>query len=211
MSALFELLYPPRCAFCGARGVRGVCAGCAARLPRLKQPLRTGASYGVCAAPLAYEGVARTALLRFKFRRARYAAPALGRMVAQCAAEELGGRFDVVTWVPTARGRVRRRGYDQSYLLARYAARVWDTKPQRLLRKLRNNPPQSGLSAAERRGNVLGAYAAAAPNRIRGRRILLIDDVITTGATLGECARVLREAGAESVVCACFASASTEK
>ena len=73
----------------------------------------------------------------------------------------------------------------------------------RLLRKTRNNAAQSGLSsAAERRGNVLGVYEAENTDRIRGAKILLIDDILTTGATLGECVRVLREAGAADVVCA---------
>ncbi len=78
------------------------------------------------------------------------------------------------------------------------------------MRKRRHTPPQSGLGAAQRRGNVLGVYEAADVARIENARVLLIDDIITTGSTLGECARVLKEAGAQSVVCACLASASVE-
>ena len=78
--------------------------------------------------------------------------------------------------------------------------------PEALLKKCGDNPAQSGLSdAAARRANVLGMYDPADPARIRGRRILLIDDVCTTGATLAECARTLREAGAQTVVCAAVA------
>ena len=96
-------------------------------------------------------------------------------------------------------------GYGE--LLARCAAEA-----VRLLRKTRNNAAQSGLSsAAERRGNVLGVYEAENTDRIRGAKILLIDDILTTGATLGECVRVLREAGAADVVCATLARAVTEK
>ena len=135
-----------------------------------------------------------------------------GELLARCAAEELGGRFDTVTWVPVSKKREHERGYDQAYLLAKETARHWGIEPVRLLRKTRNNAAQSGLSsAAERRGNVLGVYEAENTDRIRGAKILLIDDILTTGATLGECVRVLREAGAADVVCATLARAVTEK
>lgn len=92
---------------------------------------------------------------------------------------------------------------DQARLLAESACRLWETKPLPLLRKTVHNPAQSGLKeAAARRANVLGVYEAVDPERISGHRILLVDDICTTGATLAECARVLREAGAADVVCA---------
>jgi ComF family protein len=205
-----DVFFPPRCVFCGARGVRGTCASCAARLPRQPKQRREG-TFGVCAVPLRYEGRAREAILRFKFRGGRGAAEGFGALLAQAAAEELGGTFEVVTWAPVSRRRERERGYDQSFLLARAACRLWDTAPARLLVKRRHTPPQSGLSAAERRANVLGAYEACAPERLQNARVLLVDDIVTSGATLTECVRVLRDAGAASVVCACLASASTEK
>ena len=210
-SPLLDLLFPPRCAFCDAVDARGVCPRCEARLPRLKKPLREGAGFGKCAVPLRYDGVVRSALLRYKFRGRRGAARGFGALLAQCAAEELSGEFDCVTWVPVSRRRERERGFDQAYLLSREAARLWEAKPLRLLQKRRDNPPQSGMSAAERRANVLGAYEAAEPDALRGARVLLVDDVVTTGATLAECARTLALAGAKSVVCAALASASTER
>ena len=208
MSALLDLLFPPKCAFCGRVDRGGVCPACERALPRTETALREGAGYGKCAVPLRYEGAVREAILRWKFRGGRSATRGFGRLLAQCAAEELSGEFDCVTWAPVSDRRRRERGYDQAYLLARAAAREWETKPLALLRKTRDNAPQSGLGAPERRGNVLGVYAAASPERTAGARILLIDDVITTGATLSECARVLKAAGAESVVCACLASAT---
>ena len=208
-NAILDLFFPPRCAICARVGVHGVCAACAQTLPRAEKPLREEPPFGRCAAPLRYEGAVREALLRFKFRGARSAAEGFGQLLAQCAAEELGGEFDVVTWVPVSAARRKRRGYDQSYLLARAAARVWGIEPAELLRKTRDNPPQSSLSgAAERRGNVAGVYAAADLARIENARILLVDDIVTTGATLGECVRVLKDARSQSVVCACVASAT---
>lgn len=207
-SALLELFFPPKCAFCGRVDARGVCEDCGRTLPRTELPLREGKGYGKCAVPLKYESRVREALLHFKFRGGRGAAVGFGRLIGQCVAEELGGMFDTVTYAPVSAKRRAARGYDQAYLLAREAARPWDLGPLTLLRKTRDNPPQSGLDAAARRSNVVGVYEACDPERIKGRRILLIDDILTTGSTLSECARVLYAAGAASVVCACAAAAT---
>lgn len=206
---LLGLLFPPKCPFCARVLDRpGVCAGCRASLPWTAEADSLWELPGGlrCAAPLWYRDAVREGLLRFKFRGAPGAAEPLGRLIAQCAAERLSGEFDTVTWVPVSRRRLGRRGYDQAELLARGACRVWGVPPVRLLEKVRDNPAQSGLAeGAERRENVKGVYRAAEAEAVRGRRVLLIDDICTTGATLRECARVLREAGAAEVVCACAA------
>ena len=203
---LLDLFFPPRCAFCRTVGVHGVCQNCEKTLPRTPEPLCKDTSFGVCAAPLLYEGAVRESLLRFKFHGVQGAAEGYGALLAQCVAEELGGEFDLVTWVPVSRERERERGYDQAFLLARETAKHWDTKPVRLLRKTRDNAAQSGLSsAAERQGNVLGVYKTENTEMLKNARVLLIDDILTTGSTLGECVRVLKEAGAKSVVCAALA------
>ena len=111
-----------------------------------------------------------------------------------------------------SRKRLRKRGYDQARLLAEAACRLWDTMPVRLLEKTVDNPAQSGLTeAAARRANVLGVYAPCPGAEIQGKRILLIDDICTTGATLTECVRVLKDAGAAEVVCAAVAHTREEK
>ena len=153
---LLDLFFPPRCAFCRRTGVHGVCADCERTLPYAKVQLCEGAGFGRCASPLLYEDAVRESLLRFKFHGAQSAAEGYGELLARCAAEELGGQFDTVTWVPVSKKREHERGYDQAYLLAKETARHWGIEPVRLLRKTRNNAAQSGLSsAAERRGNVL--------------------------------------------------------
>ena len=208
--ALLDLFFPPKCAFCGKVGVHGACAACVKTLPYAEKPLRAGTGFGRCAAPLRYEGVVRDSILRFKFHGVQSAAEGYGALLAQCAAEELGGEFDVVTWAPVSDKRRKQRGYDQSQLLAAETAKAWGVAPVALLKKTRDTPPQSGLCAPERRGNVIGVYEAVHAERIKNARILLIDDILTTGSTLSECARVLRDAGAQSVVCACLAQASLE-
>ena len=200
------LLFPSRCAVCRKICADGLCPDCRSLLPFTVRPVREGAGYGRCAAPLFYEGVAREAILRYKFSNGLSAADGFAYLMAESAAEAFPGGFDTVTWVPVSKKRRRRRGYDQSELLAEKMAELWDIKAVRLLEKTADNPAQSSLSsAAERRGNVLGVYETVNGDKIRGAKILLVDDILTTGATLGECARVLRDAGAESVVCAVLA------
>ena len=201
---ILDLLFPPKCPFCGrVREHGGICPQCEKALPWTAENEASWELSGAlrCAAPLWYEDLAREGLLRFKFQGASASAAALGELAARCAAEHFSGEFDTVTWVPVSKKRLRQRGYDQAELLAREACRLWDTKPVRLLRKTVDNPAQSAISdAAARRANVLGVYEVCAD--AAGKHVLLMDDICTTGATLSECARVLKDAGAESVVCA---------
>jgi len=207
LKSLLDLLFPAKCPFCGrVRDVPGVCPACAESLPWTDEAhaLRELAPGLWCAAPLWYTGPVREGIRRFKFHGAAGAAGPLGELIAQAAAERFPGRFGAVTWVPVSARRLRRRGYDQSRLLAESACRLWNVTPEPLLRKVRDNPAQSSLeSAGERRENTQGVYEAAGDPA--GKRVLLIDDVCTTGSTLSSCASVLREAGAAEVVCAAVA------
>lgn len=209
LERLLDLLFPPKCPFCARVLDRpGVCAACEKALPWTEERDSLWELPGGlrCAAPLWYRDNARQGLLRLKFRGAPGAAEPLGALVAQCAAERLSGEFDTVTWVPVSGKRLRQRGYDQAELLARAACRRWDTAPVRLLEKRRDNPAQSGLrDAAARWENVRDVYRAVEPEAVEGRRVLLVDDICTTGATLCQCADVLRRAGAAEVVCAAAA------
>ncbi len=211
---LLELLFPSRCAFCGAftGSGREVCGDCEARLPRVPdgEALRRAGDYD-CAVALYYDGPVRDGILGLKFQNKPWRARVFGAYVAQAAAEQLSGRFDAVTYVPVSWQRRYRRGYDQARLLARAAARVWGAAAEPTLRKIRNTRPQSGLDDPKaRRANAAGAYAVPHPERIAGRRFLLIDDVCTTGSTLAACADALMAAGAESVVCAALAGGHRE-
>lgn len=207
LEAVLNLLFPPKCPFCGnVQDTIEICAECRKELPWIDdaEALREGPGGLRCAGAVWYEDAVRDALLRLKFHGASDIAEPLGKLVAQCAAERFGGEFDIVTWVPISRKRLRKRGYDQAELLARSACRLWDTKPVRLLEKTVDTPAQSGIhDTAARRANVLGVYESVGD--VAGKRVLLIDDICTTGATLTECIRVLEEAGAEQVVCAAVA------
>lgn len=208
-SRFLDLLFPPRCPFCGKiQDAAGVCPECEKTLPWTESGQREQTLPGGtrCVSPLWYEKSAREGILRYKFSGASGAADTLGSLLADCVAGCFSGAFDCVTWVPVSRKRIRRRGYDQAYLLAEAACRRWSTRPERLLSKTEDNPAQSGLKgAASRRANVLGVYEAVGLDKIVKRRILLVDDIVTTGSTLAECVRVLRDAGAKDVVCVTLA------
>lgn len=197
-----DLLFPPKCPFCGRVWEHGgICPQCEKALPWTAENDDCWDFPGGlrCAAPLWYEDLAREGILRFKFQGASASAESLGELLARCAAEQFSGEFDTVAWVPVSKKRLRKRGYDQAELLARAACRLWDTEPARLLNKPVDNPAQSGISdVAARRANVLGVYEPCGD--AAGKRVLLIDDICTTGATLSECARVLKDTGVESVV-----------
>lgn len=205
---LLDLLFPPKCPFCG-KVTKGhtVCPACWKTLPWTEgqETVRKLSAEVVCAAPLWYEDAAREGLLRYKFQGGVAAADALGELAARCAAEEFSGEFDTVTWVPVGPKRLKKRGYDQTRLVTEAACRLWETEAVQLLRKPVDNPPQSGLKdAAARRANVLGVYEAL-PGA-EGKHILLIDDIVTSGSTLLECVRTLKDAGAASVRCVTLAS-----
>ena len=128
------------------------------------------------------------------------------------AAEYLAGEFDAVTFVPVSLRRNFERGFDQARLLAEEAANIWGVKAEAVLRKDRHTRAQSSLQdAALRKTNVKGAYRVPHPERVRGRRFLLIDDVCTTGSTLSAAADALLEAGAAGVVCAVLAGGSRKR
>jgi len=153
-----------------------------------------------------YEGNVRDSLIRYKFSGRRSYAPAYGRALAMKLQSKSLDDFDILTWVPVAPLRRLKRGYDQVELLAKAVGNELSVTPVKTLRKNRNTPPQSRIQdAASRRANVLGAYRPFQPEAIRGKRILLLDDIITTGATASECARVLLTAGAREVHCAAVA------
>ena len=206
---LLELFYPSRCAFCGklVKSGEGMCIRCEKLLPYTGENNRKQhfANVELCVSPLYYEGAVRKALLRYKFAGAASYSRIFGKISAKCI-DETQISCDIITWVALSRKRRRRRGYDQARLLAESAAKELGWPCEELLKKTRDNPAQSGIQDAERRRkNVSGVYEAIDPEKIRGKRILLMDDIVTTGATLSEAASVLKKAGAVSVVAATVA------
>ena len=168
---------------------------------------RRGDFFSECVSALYYEGDVREAIHRFKFNGVTAYDYAFGELLASCIYENLKGEYDILSWAPVDAGRRRSRGYDQAELLAREAGRRLCREPVPVLRKRRGVRPQSKTGQPEkRRANIAGAYTVLDRERIRDKRILLIDDIVTSGATLSECAKTLLLAGAEDVRCATLAT-----
>ena len=209
------LLYPRKCPFCQALTGEDafLCAECRRDLPWTGSAGKSGGSFfSLCWSPLWYADKARKALLRFKFSRRTAYARSFGHLMALQLREKLMTLPEVVTYVPLDLLRLWRRGYSQSRLLAEAVAGELGLPMQRLLRKRRHRPAQSRLrDPAARRANVSGAFSILRGADPEGKSILLIDDVITSGATLSECSRVLLTAGAERVLCATLCKAGRGK
>ena len=208
---IMELLFPSKCVLCREllkKEELDLCKTCriqAPEYPNRKIHIQFLDSF---AAVWYYEGSVRRSLLRYKFHGARSYAKAYGRLVAVKALESCPEGFDCVSWIPVSSLRKFRRGYDQVELLARAVGKELGITPVPLLTKVRHNRPQSGLKGeAQRRANVLGVYREKSKEQIAGKRILLLDDILTTGATASEAARVLKTAGAKEVHCAAVAAA----
>ena len=216
MIDLRDLFFPPRCAFCGALlpiGAGRVCPDCENNLPYIEpgKILRKVGNH-TCAVTFYYDDMVRSGIRALKFRGRRARAKVFASYMVQTTAEELGGEFDAVTYVPISAQRRFRRGFDQTQLLAQHIAAQWGIRPEKTLRKIRNNPPQSGIrTLRERRENVKDVYAVRNDAAIAGRRFLLIDDITTSGSTMIVCADLLLAHGAASVVCAAFAGGHREQ
>lgn len=212
---LAALLFPPKCVLCGKvleERETDLCAHCRVNAPECPVSRNKLPFLDSWLALWHYEDNVRGSLLRYKFYGRRHYATVYGRLLAMKLSREREDRFDVITWVPISRLRRLHRGYDQVELLAEAVAEELGMEPVRCLKKIRHNKAQSGITGhAQRRANVLGAYEAVAPENFRGRRVLLLDDVLTSGATAGECARVLLTAGAKEVHFAAVAAANQHK
>lgn len=210
IDALLELLYPSRCAFCH-RLLRDpadkVCARCRRELPYTDEAAREQSFPSVkrCVSPLYYENDVRQSLHRYKFSQRTGYAGIYADFVIKCI-DECGLTCDYISWVPLSARRLRSRGCDQARLLAEAIAERLSVPCIGTLRKVRDTRPQSLTGGAEkRRENIRGAYRCTDEETVRGKTILLIDDIVTTGSTLSECARTLKNAGAAAVYAAAVA------
>ncbi len=216
MRGLVDLLFPPRCPFCrgGVEEDGMLCRKCQTSLPwreGVRAERRVDLLEG-CASALGYQGLVRACIHRFKFSRKQGYARVLGPLTAQCAHDHFPQDFDLISWPPLSPKGLRKRGYDQAQLLAQAVAAERGMSETPLFRKKNSVRRQSRLrDPAARRANVLGAYSLLEPESVRGKRILLVDDVVTSGATLSECARVLLTAGATEVWAVTLASADGRK
>ena len=212
LERFLDLLFPPRCVFCQKLLESGmhICQNCMNTLPTTgPEAVQRLESIDRCCSPLFYEGNVRSSLLRYKFGGASSYAEVYGEFLSKCI-DENDISCDSITWVPLSKKRLRKRGYDQARLLAEALARRQGLPCVPTLQKVHNNRVQSTLrDAKQRKRNVRGVYEALPETTLIGAHILLVDDIVTTGSTLSECARVLQNAGAIQVSAAAVARKRT--
>ncbi|MBE6985528.1 MAG: ComF family protein [Ruminococcaceae bacterium] len=204
-----RLLYPPKCVFCGKllnEEETDLCAVCRRELPRCKNSFKRGECYQECFSVYYYEKQVAESVRRFKFCGQSQFADAYGRLMAMLILEKEID-FDLLTWVPLSKRRERDRGYCQTKLIAKSIASELGIETIPLLIKTKDNDAQATLKKfSQRKDNVVGAYRAIHNELFAGKRILLIDDVVTSGATLSECSRTLKNVGAKSITCVTLAA-----
>lgn len=216
VGSLASLVYPDRCLVCGHHSERSLCGECEASLP-----LIDGAACAKCGKPTLsperkcrecggrnlafetavaagrYEGTLREAIHALKYENGKRLAPQLAKLAACKLESDRSREVDIITFVPMSSDREAKRGYNQAALLAREVAGLLGLRCHPLLTRTKAAKRQSELSLEERKSNVRGLFIAR--KSIRGR-ILLVDDVYTTGSTASESASALLRAGAKSVV-----------
>ena len=203
---LLSLFFPARCLLCGkvVHTDELFCSACRGRLPAEPQrrsfPLEQ--EFIVCA-PLSYAGGFRRTLHALKFEGQKGRGEAVGQLMASVF--EKPPEAQLVTWVPMTPQKEFERGYNQSEVLARAAARAFGIPALPVLKKVRETATQHELSREERIENVKNAYRA--DSRVKDKSILLVDDIVTTGSTICECAKALYQAGAKEVIGLCAADA----
>jgi ComF family protein len=216
LNRLLATLFPPRCLGCGLRGT-DLCSECWAGVPWLDTEVcpycarrsrlaricgrcqRDGPALDGVRAACRFDGLVRSAVHDLKYRRVK----ARADVVAALVLEGLARRplaVDLLVPVPLAAGRMRQRGFNQSALVAEHVGRVLGVPvlADGLLRT-RETTPQVGKSAEQRSANIADAVACRFPEMVQGKRVGVVDDVMTTGATLAACADALRAAGAARV------------
>lgn len=228
-----QLVYPRRCPFCGrVLGSVPTCPDCAEERESLRRKpgMRLDASQHYlgaltgAAAPFRYEGCVRRGILHAKYQGAPWAAVELGVVLAELAFDskvEMHGAepipqkvewaalgYDCIVPVPASS---RKRGYNVPEQMAIPLAKALGLPLEAdALVPARKKKHQAGLAMEERLANVAGAFRASDPDRVEGKRILLVDDVITTGATAAACAQALLSAGAESVFATALATVEVQ-
>ena len=207
---ILDLIYPPKCVFCGTVIDKSdICEECEKTLPFTKGDsiYQKFPFVDKCISPLYYKDYVRRAVLRFKFAGCSCYSRRLGGIMSECAENNLDcGSIDMVSCIPLSRKRMHDRGYNQAELLAKEISKKVGVEYLPTLKKIRHNTAQSTIKDSKQRAaNVIGAYRVIDAEEVKGKYILLVDDVVTTGSTVSECARILKKSGAKAVYCVTLA------
>lgn len=203
-NAAKAFLFTVRCPYCGKviKHNEYACSECKNKFPEAAVKEYTVGGYS-CASSFPYDGIFKKALYDFKFNFRGGYSKQLAFMIVQSVNEVYNGEhFDIITCVPMHKNSLKQRGYNQSELLAKDCAHIMKIPYVKTLTKTKENKIQHNLKSSERAQNVKGVYKVIDKKTAAGKKVLIIDDVITTGNTLGECARILMKCNCKKVSCA---------
>ncbi len=224
LKGLINLLFPPYCPICGKSILdedgAGFCKDCISLMIPINEPCCPGCStpypsasfghfcqecsereryYDLGRSLFIYHGKIKEAVHLFKYGGRRSLINSFEELIPRKIPAPLG-KYDLVIPVPLHIRKLRKRGFNQSLLIARTVGKLWDIEVDPfILKKIKDTPPQTELSYDERVINVKGAFSVNNPERILKKNILIVDDVFTTGSTIRECARELKRSGAKRV------------
>lgn len=199
-----DILFPARCPYCSKviTKTEYACPACKRQFPA-PSIIRYAVGGYKCVSPFPYDGIFRKAVCRFKFGGGAGYSKQLSFTIADSVLEKFDPNcFDIITCVPMHKKRLKQRGYNQAELLAKECSQILKIPYSDLLEKYKENLEQHSIKASQRADNVRGVYKAVDKSAVKDKNILIIDDIITTGNTLGECAKMLMESGCKSVTCA---------
>ncbi len=234
MTGLADLIFPPACCSCGAllgRGMTTFCGACLSEIRFIRAPLcpvcgipypneeeinhrcadciRSKESFSLARAVGVYDAVLLEVIHRFKYRGRINLGEVLGRFMAEFRYEDLRIEdYSLIVPVPLHRRRLKERGFNQAVVLAREISRRHAVPMDfGVLKRKIYTEPQTGLGRDDRLRNIRGAFEVVRPEAVKEKKVLLIDDVYTTGSTVRECARVLGKCGASEVAALTLARA----
>jgi competence protein ComFC len=194
-NSLLNLIFPPRCEICRKGSEEALCSECFKQIKFMKPHL------GIYSVSV-YEGPLRTAIHRFKFKKRKNLAEPLGIILVKYLSHSPMldmNELEVIIPVPLHKKRERQRGFNQAKLLAEILGRYYDKPVVSALERVKNTKAQFDLPRDERFNNISGAFKVSDPKSVYNKRILLLDDIYTTGATIAECSKALKIAGARRV------------
>lgn len=203
--SILEIFFPTVCGICGKIEPSGICPKCNLEIQKDKKVTiynYSSTSFSRHLTVFQYQGKIRQLLLDYKFADKAYLCESFVNLLLKdkkiCGFLE---SYDIIIAVPISKKRKKQRGYNQSLLIAKKLSQKIDTlklEKEVLIKKI-DNIPQSSLDKIARRKNVIGTYEVKQKQKIQNKKIILLDDIFTTGSTVQECASILKEAGAKEV------------
>jgi ComF family protein len=213
---ILDIIFPPKCIFCNKilnYGVKSsICENCNLKIPFLNgrdiNLIKTNNYFDDIICVCEYSGIIKEALIKYKF----FNRPSFGRTFAKLIYDKIKGmtdweKVDIIIGVPLHRKKEKKRGYNQAHLISKQLGRLLEIKVNKnILVRTKNTDSQSLLNRADRLRNVKDAFLVTDSNLVKDKSILILDDILTTGTTLDECCKALKDAGARKVIAAVIAT-----